>query len=376
MRHGRIAAVLAVLLATVSGATAVAQQGAAPPAVIVTTVEIRNVAPVYEFVGRVEATDAVDLRTRVDGFLEAIQFLEGQDVTVGQPLIKIEDGRYRALVKAARGTVAQAQAVLDRARLEVARVAKLAAQGNVAQARLDDAKTDAASAEAALLVAQAELDTRLIDLQDTEIKSPIAGRIGRSEVTVGNLIGQSTGRLARVVALDPIRVVFSVSEDRFVATRKLLGAQLSSEEINSLFTPRVRLADGAMYDEVGVIDFVDNEVDPTTGTIAVRALFLNPRQLLLPGQFVSVIVTRGNEDPKPVVPHRAVQQDRDGRFVLIVDEADTVVERRVVLGANTGDGWGVMEGLGGGERVVVDGFQKAAPGTKVAPMFQADRAGG
>lgn len=365
-------AACAAILALVSPAAA-QQAPANPPTVVVATVEIANVAPVYDFVGRVEATDTVDIRARVEGFLKSVLFTEGQAVEVGQPLIQIEANRYEAFVKAARGTVAQAQARLDRARLEVERIEPLAKKGVASQAKLDDAVAEQSTAQAEVLSAQAELDGRLIDLADTEIVSPIAGRIGRSEITVGNLVTGPTEKLARIVAMDPIRVVFSVSEDRFVATRREFGEAMPLEELSLRFTPRVRLADGSLYDYTGRIEFIDNEVDPNTGTIAIRALFDNPHGLLLPGQFVNVTVTRGAANFAPVVPHRAVQQDRSGQFVLVVDEGNVVIERRVTLGANTGDGWAVTDGLADGERVIVDGFQKATPGAPVTPVAQPEQ---
>jgi len=357
-------------LAAFSPQIAHAQQGASgPPAVNVITIETENVAPQYEFIGRIEAVQSVDLRSRVDGFIQDVTFQDGQQVARGDTLFLIEPNRYQAAVDAAAAELARAEADRELAQVEFERAQSLRNRGTGSQQNLDVARAALKGAEANVLAARASLDRAQVDLDDTRIKAPIDGRIGRTQITAGNYVNANSGALAQVMQLNPIRAVFSVSEREYLDTVQQYAGQ-SIEQINANFVPRVRLPNGELYEETGIIEFVDNRIDPTTGTIAIRALFANPDAFLLPGQFVSVIVNEGTEINRPVVPYQAVQQDRDGRFVLVVDSENVVSERRIEIGANTGDGWAVTEGLSGGERLIVSGFQKAKAGQPVNPVPQ------
>lgn len=359
-----------VLCLGLSAQTTLAQQGqSAPPAVTVVTAQIENVAPTYEFIGRIEAIQSVDLRARVYGFIQDVTFQDGQNVSRNDVLFKIEPNRFDAEVKAARASLAQAVANRKLAQLQFDRASELRQRGSGSQQNVDQTRADLQGAEALVLAAQADLESAQIDLADTEIKSPIDGRIGRTQITAGNLIDGSSGPLARVVQLNPIRAVFSVSEAEYLSTIQHYAGE-TAEEVNARFTPRVRLANGQMYEETGIIEFVDNEIDPTTGTIAIRAVFANPAALLLPGQFVSVIINEGTREEKPVLPYQAIQQDREGRFVLLVGSDNVVSVQRVTIGANTGDGWAIESGLSGGETVIINGFQKAKEGQPVNPVPQ------
>jgi membrane fusion protein (multidrug efflux system) len=323
----------------------------------------------FEFVGRAEAPQSVDLRARVQGFLEERRFEEGEDVQTGQLLFVIDPSRYEAQLASARARLSRTEAALRKAERELARTRTLHARGTVSDAALDEATAEYEAAEAEVQAARAGVRAAEIDLEDTAIVAPIDGRIGRSLVSVGDLVGPEFGPLARIVTLDPIRAVFSVSEGLLVSLKMALGDGLE-RDARELFVPRIRLPNGEMYRHAGRIEFVAPEVDPDTGTVAVRTLFANETALILPGQFVTVIVRQKEGERLPAVPQLAVQEDRDGRYVLVVDDQNRVVQRRIVTGARVDQGWAVEEGLEPGELVIVGGVQKVRPGMIVDPIIE------
>ncbi len=343
-----------------------------PPAVTVTVVEDREINPPRSFVGRVEAVRAVDLRPRVEGILEQQLFKEGGDVKAGDLLYVIESDRYQAALAAAEASQAKAEATLKEAELMLARNQKLRKDGTVSQAEYDTAVAAADGARAEVQAAQASVQTATLDLEDTRIAAPIDGRIGRSAVTIGNLVGPSSGALARIVQLDPIRVVYSISEDRLLRTKRVL-AGLTEEERSRTFVPGIRLPDGEMYEAGGRVDFVDNQVDTNTGTIAIRAVFPNPDAMLLPGQYVTVVVRRDRPRQRPVVPQSAVLMDREGPYVFVLDADNRAVRRRIDTGTAIDTYWAVKSGLQAGETIIAQGVQKVTPGQRVEPVFEAPR---
>ena len=355
-----------VFLAVLS-AGALGQTQAPKPAVTVAPVQVKDVSPTWEFIGRVEAIQSVDLRARVQGFLLQIAFQEGQDVTAGQLLYVIEPDPYEAAVDAAKAQLAKAKATLENADRALARAQQLSQRGFEAQANLDQARATRDSAAADVEAAQANLRTAELNLSYTRITSPINGRIGHTAVTVGNLVDANSGVLDTVVQLDPIRVVFSV-DDRALVQAKLQSGGASQEQLNARFVPSLRLADGTMYPEQGRIAFVNNQVDPATGTVPVWAEFPNPQHLLLPGQFVTIVVKPEETQRKPVVPVAAVQEDRDGKFVLVVGPNDRVEQRRIAADRQVGQDWVVESGLQPGESIIVQGMQKVQPGGVVKPV--------
>jgi RND family efflux transporter MFP subunit len=335
----------------------------AMPLVTVAPVVLQDVNPPAEYVGHVEAIQAVDLRARVEGFLEQINFREGSSVHAGDLLYVIEQKPYRTKVDADKAGVAQAQAALTRAQQYLERV-KAVRSGGVSATDIDNAVADELRSRAQLQAAQAALERSQLDLEYTTIKAPISGRIGRTAFTRGNLVGPTSGPLARIVQLNPIRVVYSVSEnDLSLIQPSLNDAALSKRDPG--LVPRIRLADGEVYKTTGRVDFVNNEVDPSTGTIAVRAVFKNPDGLLLPGQYVTVLVSRRKPRIMPVVPQSAVQEDREGPYVLVVDGQNKVVLRRIKTGPFSGSNWAVEKGLVKGEMVIIEGLQKVRPGQSV-----------
>jgi len=334
-----------------------------PPQVTVATVIEQDVNPPAEYVGHVEAVQSVDLRARVEGFLERIDFKEGSDVQAGNLLYVIEQAPYQVRVDAEKASLAQAEAILTKARQYLDR-ARTVRSGGISATDLDNAVAEELRAKAQFEQAKANLKIAQINLGYTAIKAPISGRIGRTVFTKGNLVGPNSGALARIVQLDPIRVVYSISENDLNAINMAIK-DADREKNHPLLMPQIKLAGGQILETKGHVDFVDNTVDVSTGTIAVRALFKNPKGTLIPGQYVTVLVARSEPNPMLVVPQAAVLEDHDGRYVLLVDDLNRVAVRRVKTGPVVGANWAVVSGLAVNERVIVEGVQKVQPGQTV-----------
>ncbi|MDI6025905.1 efflux RND transporter periplasmic adaptor subunit [Corticibacterium sp. UT-5YL-CI-8] len=348
------------------------------PLVGVVSVQVRDVAPATEFVGRVEAIKSVDILSRVSGFLQSRLFNEGDTVRKGQDLFVIESDAYEIALTEAESTLASARAAETDAERQMQRNRTLIGRQAVAQTALEQSETALDSARATTISAEARVRQAQLNLSYTTIKSPFDGRIGRSGVSEGGLVNSSSGALARVVQTDPIRVVFSVSDRTILDLRQMAGG-LGKEQLAKRFTTELRLSNGQPYDHPGAIDFFDNEIDLQTGTLAIRAQFVNPRSILVPGQFVTVVVREAEPKPRPIVPLGAVQQDREGKFVFIVDGSDHVAVRRISVSEQRDGNWIVEDGLQEGERVILEGLQNAAPGmvvnvTAIDPRTQSDDA--
>ncbi len=333
------------------------------PLVTVAEVTEEDVNPPAEYVGHVEAIQAVELIARVQGSLDRVNFKEGSEVRANDLLFVIEQAPYRARVEANKAKVEQETANLEKARQFLKRV-KSVRTGGVAGRVIDDAVTDEMHAGARVEEAKANLKLSEIDLGYTEVRAPINGRIGSTAVTRGNIVGPDSGPLAKIVQLDPIRVVFSVSEINLAAVKAAYGDSLQ-DKANRNMVIRIEIPGAGIFKNAGHVDFVENEVDPASGTIAVRAVFANPDGLLVPGQYVTVLVSQNRGASLPVVPQEAVQEDRDGRYVLTVDTNNMVVKRAITTGPSIGGKWAVKEGLAGGEKVIIRGIQKVNPGQTV-----------
>jgi membrane fusion protein (multidrug efflux system) len=229
---------------------------------------------------------------------------------------------------------------------------------------LDDAVAAQLRAEAQIAMAKANLNRSLLDLGYTTIKAPINGRIGLTAYTRGNLVGPASKPLARIVQMDPIRVVYSISDNNLAAIQTALNDAVEGQKSLAL-VPRLRLANGTILDTEGRIDFVDNEVDPATGTIAIRAEFDNPKRLLIPGQYVTVLVTLTHPKLRPIVPQAAVLVNQQGHYVLVVDRENVAKVRQITIGKAVGAMWAVESGLAADEQVIVEGIQKVTPGEPV-----------
>ena len=348
-------------LALAAWLPAAAQDGPAP-GVVVTPVASKPIRPAVTFTGRVEAVDYVELRARVDGFLDKRSFQEGAEVQQGDRLFVIEQAPYQADLARAQAQVARAEAALKDARQQLERGKELLGRRNIPQAEVDSREAVRDEADADLLAARAALQQAQIALDYTEILAPIAGRIGRSTYSIGNLVGPGSEVLATIVSRDPIYVTFPVSE------RQLLDMdQDPSTARVDLQTARVevRLANGAVYDQAGTVDFVDIETDQRADTTLVRASLPNPDGALRTGQLVEVIVRAAKPETALVVPNPAVLIDQAGSYVLVVGQDGKVEQRRVQTQGVQGSDTVVASGLQAGERVITEGIQRVRPGQEV-----------
>jgi len=344
-----------------SSSIAAAQGTAPPPAVSVTPVVSRQIIETGDYIGRVTAIDKVDVVARVPGFIEERTFTEGQMVKKGDLLFRIEQATYKAAVEQARATLAKAKATEVNARLQLERGKELVRNNNIPQSTLDQRAADEEAAKAGVLEAQAQLDQAEINLGYTEIHSPIDGRIGLAIFTVGNLVQPSSGKLATIVSQDPIYVIFQVSQRDVLNYRR----RVAQSDKNAHVVVHVKLPNGVIYDHPGLSNFLDVQVDPTTDTVAVRATVPNPDGLLVAGGVVGVTVERGQPRSALMVPQSAVLLDQAGRYVLLVDAAKKVEQRRITTGVEQGRNVVVTEGLKEGELVIVEGIQKVRPGQVV-----------
>jgi len=354
---------LALVALACWGAPRPAEAQAPPaPAVGVHPAEIRGVARAYDFVGRVGAINTVQLRARVEGFLDKVQFTEGQDVKVGQVLYQIEKSVYQAQVEQAQANLASVKAQAVNAELQYNRSAELVKSQYTPQATLDQNKAALDSARAAVLQNQASLDLAQINLGYTEIQAPIDGRIGRTAYTQGNLVNAASGVLATIVSQDPMYVLFPVSERQLQEIR-----ETRRQENGSLIKIEIviKLSNGQEYPHTGVWNFTDIQVDQQTDTLLMRATVPNPERRLIDGAFVTVEVRERQEQPRLVVPEAALQLDQAGSYVLVVNADNKVEMRRVALGPAQDNDVVIQSGLKEGERVIVDGIQKVRVGQTV-----------
>ncbi|MEP3112293.1 efflux RND transporter periplasmic adaptor subunit [Nisaea sp.] len=334
-----------------------------PPSVVFATVDMRDVSATIEYVGRTDASQQVDVRARVGGTLLERSFREGANVTDGQLLFSIDPAEFDANLALAEADVAKAEANVEETSNNRERYRVLVKRQAASAAKLDEAEAAYLSAVAELSGAKAQSRKARLDLDYTRITSPLNGRAGRASVDEGNLIGPESGILLTIVALDPIHVLFAVSERDYLefARRRQSGTE-------TIFTPQIRLADNTLYPLDGTIDLIDNKVDSATGTINIRVSFPNPDELLFPGQFVNVILVSSDPIRKVVVPQAAVQENQSGSFILVIDEENRVISRPIRTGQVFGTNLVVEEGLAAGERIIVEGIQKVRPGGLVTPV--------
>jgi membrane fusion protein (multidrug efflux system) len=345
------------------------QAGAAdapPPAVTVVPVARTAVTEAEEFVGRVEAVEHVDLRARVQGYLNERAFVEGEEVAAGDLLFVIEPDPFEAAVARARASMQAAQAMVPQTQNALERAEQLFQRGNIAESSLDEAIAAAAQAEAEVDVAEAVLREAEINLGYTRIRSPIDGRTGRAAFTEGNLVGPDSGVLASVTSMDPIHVNFNISERDLIEFRQ--ARQAGGLAVDQVVL-RLRMPNDLAYAHDGRIDFVAPGVDPNTGTVPIRGVFPNPERLLLPGGFVTVIASAGDPSMALTVPQSAVQQDQAGPFVLAIGEENRVESRRVTIAGQQEADWVIEGGVDEGDLVIVQGLQRVRPGIVVDPVI-------
>jgi RND family efflux transporter MFP subunit len=347
-----------------------------PPTVTVAAPAVREVTTYQDFTGRLQPTQTVELRARVRGFLQSIEFEPSQRVEAGQLLFTIDKKPFQAEVSLAEADVGIQRAALSLAELTLERAAKAHEQKAVSDIELAERTAQRDAAEAAVDAAEASLDSARIDLGYTDIKAPGPGRISRNLVDVGNLVGSGEPTLlSTIVQDDPIRAYFNISE------RWLLAYQQARERADKPREERqgartevfLQLLDGSDYEESGFVDWAENRIDPDTGTLEARAEFPNANGLLYPGMFGRVRIPLQTSDAL-LVPEYALQRDLAGTFLLVVvertDEAsgekkDVVMRRDVMLGPSDAGERVIVSGVEADDRVIVSGLQRARPGIAV-----------
>jgi membrane fusion protein (multidrug efflux system) len=363
MRHTMGLALLAC--GWISAANAQEPQPAAIPVGTVVASR-RPIAETRDFVGRVDAINRVEVHARVTGYLEAVLFKEGDPVKEGDRLYGIEKGLFQAAVEQAQGQLEKSRAARVLTAIQLQRAEELAAKQAGTLVARDQALAADKQAAGAIMIDEASLQTAQINLGYTDIVSPIAGKIGKTNITKGNVVGPDSGVLTTIVSQDPMYVTFPVSQ------REFLRAQEQGRKVDiKAIKVRLRFADGRIYDQLGEIDFVNVTVDRSTDTVLVRATVPNPAGALIDGQLVRVNLESGKPEEKVVVPQAALIADQGGVYLFVVEEGKAVV-RRVKPGAESGSDIVIDQGLSGGEQVVVDGLQNVRAGVSVraAPMPQ------
>jgi len=350
--------------------------GPPAPEVGVATARLGNVPDRREYVGNVEAVNRVEVRARVRGYLQEQLFEDGDAVAAGELLFRIDPSTFEVALAEAKGEQARARATAVVAERELARAQELFDQNVLSRSQLDQRRADRDRGVAELAAAEAAVRAAELQLSYTQVTAPIAGRIGRAQVDVGNLVGESGQDtvLAEIVQLDPIHVYFAPTErDRLDVLRGEREGRIPHQRTGTI-PIEVRLGDGTPYPHPGVLDYVDPTIEPTRGTVTVRALVPNPEGALKPGEFVRVTAIFPEIPNAVLVPERAVLDEQGGSYVLVVGAEDTVEYRKVTRGGVHDGLQQVTSGLAVGERVIADGVQKAPPGAKVVPKPLAETA--
>jgi membrane fusion protein, multidrug efflux system len=361
---------LLMLAALVVGVQARAQMPGAggPVPVGIIRAAKEPVTETSEFVGRIQAINRVSLVARVTAFLEQEKFTEGAEVHQGDLLYVLEQPPFQADLDAKVAAVQQAQAQLENATLTFHRQEQLLKTPAGQQAAYDAAKDTMLSDAAQVLSAKAQEEQSRINLGYTEIRSPIDGKIGRTSVTIGNVVSPTSGTLTRITSENPMYVVFPVPVRTALDLRQRLGERAG---FNGMVI-RVQLPDGRMYDQTGKVDFVDNSISATTDTLILRGTIPNPKlssgdRELVDNEFVHVLLQGAEPVEVVTIPQAAILSDQQGDYVYAIDGHSKVVEKRITLGQSNPSSATVLSGLEQGEMVILDGIQKVHPGEVVSP---------
>ncbi|MCR9185700.1 MAG: efflux RND transporter periplasmic adaptor subunit [Halieaceae bacterium] len=336
-----------------------------PVGVVVDTVRVEPYQAQSVYVGRLVARDDVTIRASVSGYLQERSFNEGEQVQAGDVLYVIDPSEYAAALAIARADLASAKANQTNAQRNYQRGLELLPKNAISQVEMDNLTAQKLDADARIESAQAQVTAAEVNLGFTTIKAPISGRIGRSQVSPGDLVGPSSGDLTTLVSIDPIEALFQVSEATYIdQISQRVTANPTVDDLKSIEVT-LELADGLQYPEVGQIDYFGNRIDAATGTMEARARIPNPYGLLVPGQYVRVTLQDTALKDGLFVPLAAVQADQQGAFVLVVTENGTVQRSNAELGERLDDRVLVTGGLQAGDRVIVRGLQQVRPGMPV-----------
>lgn len=343
--------------------------GGKPVEVGVITVKTEPLTLTKELPGRTTAFRVAEVRARVDGIVLKRLFTEGADVKEGQPLFKIDPAPYLAVLESAQAQLQRGQANVDAAQSLADRYTKLIESNAISRQEFDDANAKLKAAKADVAAARALVKTARINVGFTTVTAPIAGRIGRAEVTEGAFVQQFNATLlARVQQVDKVYVDLTWSSAEALRMRRAIESG-ELETVGGEAKVTIILEDGRDYGTPGTLQFTDVSVDQTTGSLSLRAVVPNPKGELLPGMFVRARLDEGKQPNAILVPQRAVTRDQSGRPIALVVDKDGKIERRqIATDRSVNDSWLVTEGLVAGDRVVVEGLQKVRPGVQVTTV--------
>jgi membrane fusion protein, multidrug efflux system len=366
----RLAALLAPAALFFSPIAAAQAPPSAPPPVGVAKPIVKEVVERDDYVGRFEAVDAVEIRARVSGYLQAVSFRDGTIVKTGDQLFTIDKRPYQAALDQAEAAVTSAQSRVAFAQSDYERAAALGRTGNITEQLLEQRRNTLETARGDLLGAQAAARTARLNLGFTDIRAPMGGRIGRKLISEGNLVTADQTLLTTIVAIDPIYFYFDVDERSFLAYQRTLQIGSVADAHKNQIPVRVALTDEKEFRHRGVLDFLDNRVDQATGTMRVRASIENKDLVIKPGLFGTIEVPGSTPYQGVLIPDEAIGTDQDRRIVWVVADDNTVSPRVVRPGPRI-DGYRlVREGLKGDETIVISGLQRVRPGAKVTPQPQ------
>ncbi|MCX7302904.1 MAG: efflux RND transporter periplasmic adaptor subunit [Hyphomicrobiales bacterium] len=355
----------ACLLACLLLPTGTFAQQQEPPAVTAAKPVVRDIVENDEFVGRFDAVDKVDIRSRVSGYLEAVHFTDGVLVKSGDLLFTIDQRPFQAAYDAAKSRVDIATSLLDFSKLQLQRAEDLAKSGNLSTSTLDDRRREYLAAEAGFQGATADLRTASLNLEFTQIKAPLSGRIDRRLVSVGNLVQSDATLLTTIVAQDPIDFYFDIDERLYLAYAADARTRGSSLQDGGGLEVTVKIADRQSAAFEGKLDFAENRIDAATGTMRVRARFANTAGILQPGMFGRINVPGSLPYRGVMVPDEAIGSDQDRRIVYVVDGEGNVSAKPVRPGPRNHGYRVIREGLTGDETIVINGLMRVRPGVKV-----------
>lgn len=360
---------LAAIVLTACDEPAASLPPPTPPAVTVAKPVVKELVEWDEFTGRFDAVDMLEIRARVGGYLQSAHFKDGVLVKTGDLLFTIDPRPFQAVADQAEANLSSIRARLELARLDLDRAERLTRSGAAAERTLDERRQQYQSLQAELAGAKAVLDQAKLDLDFTEIRTPISGRIGRKLVTEGNIVQANTTLLTTVVSLDPIYFYFDVDERSYLAYSRMANDGSRPSGRTTAYDVWVALADEREPGHQGKMDFVDNRIDPATGTMRGRAVLENKSLFLTPGLFGRVRIPGSGTYKGVLVPDDAIGADLDRRFVYVVAE-DGAVSQRLVRPGPRHDGYRIVrQGLTGDETIIVSGLQRARTGAKVTAQL-------
>jgi len=336
------------------------------PAVSVYTIVAEDIGSYREFVARTVASKEVELLARVEGELIERNFTEGSVVEKNQMLLTIDPAAYQASLASAKADLTSRVAGAAGASRDLTRGKKVAGEGYISQSDLDKLITNDAQAKAAVKVAKAALEKAQLNLNYTQIKAPFSGRIGKVNYNVGNVIGPASNTLATLTATDPMYVSFQVEESDYVSY--LQANKQMKDPTDAQVDISLRLPNNSEYAQQGQLTFADTKIEQGTGTVELRAMFANPEGIILPGLYVNLVLESKQKESTALVPQSAVQENQQGKFVLIVDKQNKVSQRLVTLGRRINAMWVVESGLAIHEKVIIEGLQKVRNGIEVKPV--------